>query len=877
MSRVEANEAQLRAIEAPGSVVVTAGAGTGKTMMLALRYLEHLKRGLRPTQVVAVTFTRKAAQELRHRVRRVVSEALESDPSWGDADLLAEIEAAPIGTIHSLAQGICRRYPEEAEVTPGFRVIDPSELDVWQNEALDEVLAELDHGIFEGIGYDHVRELLRAIVEDPYRSSRALEVDPRKLRQTIDRMRQRSYHETLRNPDWDHALAQLRATAGPEFHPAEVNRRLALRCAEDIAAAGPESAPTAASWAALAGIKPSGGNQKEWSGKDLPTLKAALARLRDLARLAWDDGRGPIGYRWTPRDQLVAAAIEKLRTSFSEILTRLDRRKRERGLLTFADLETHALRALSHPRVRDHLHSNWQALLLDEAQDTNPAQARLLSKLVAAAAPITVVGDQKQSIYAFRGAEPRLFDLARRRIAQRGGLEVQLSANYRSQPELVDRVNDFFDRVLAHEAAPLEAERPPVTLPGPALEVLRLAPGGSVDRSQRASFEAAEIAQRIAALLQPGSPYQIAERAGLRPLRLDDIAILARNHTTLNTLEAYLPGLGIPVVNAGGGALLETREALDVRAMLRAILDPNDAQALTALLRSPYVAASDPEISRFARESITNRLEPGAAKKWWLRLDQATAGSGLARAAALLRELREARAAGATAVELVMLADERSALRAVLANLPNGSRRLADHDGMLELLGGVTRGRSDALKSVRDLERLFRSGSKVERPPLRVAGAVTLMTIHGSKGLEWPVVILANLAAVGQRSEPPLIVDAKLGFALNMQARGADEEPPTLYTIARKRQREGEAAELKRLLYVALTRARDLMILSDRGARKGGFRPLVDEGGAAAGVPVTEVVVDAAAFLPPPPPPLPPAPDPNDRLWRPLPSVASDG
>lgn len=862
---------QREAAEAPASVVVTAGAGTGKTHMLARRYLHHLRAGLRPLEVVAVTFTRRAAEELRSRVRDVVREALEGEdaappgtPGALDRDALAEVEAAPIGTIHALAQLVCRRFPAEAGVPPDFRVVDELDGALWAAEALDEALERLADDDVVGLPYALLRQALALALRDPTRAREALMIDPARVRAVVDTARAEAYAATVGSAGWREHLAVLAAAGGPPAHEAERSRSAALAAAARLAELGPDGDPdaTAAAWSALAALVAHRGTQRDWPVGDLAAVKAALRALRDGAREAWRDGTGPAAWVWGELDRVAAGHVERLRGTVERALAIVDERKRRARALAFPDLETHALRALDDAAVRADLHRRWRALLVDEVQDVNPTQARLLAALRAADAPLTAVGDAKQSIYGFRGADAGVLADLRAEVAAAGGRTVALGTSYRTHHELVEAVNRVFDRALGDGAGPLTARRAtPAGLPSP-VRWLRVRRAGGA--AEAAGAEAEAIAAAVLGWLRADPPVTVATATGARPLGFGDVAVLARSHAVLADLESRLPALGVPVLNAGGGDVLATREAADARALLRAVVDPTDALAVAALLRSPYVAARDVEVARFA-------ATVGDGRPWWRRLpqgDPVASPDGPSRAGGLLLALRRARAAGVRASELLELADDLTGLRAVLAHLPRGPRRVADHDGVVDLLRRLEQGPADALGVVRRLERLVAAGVAVPRPPLRAGGAVTLATVHAAKGLEWPAVVVADLAGGGGVDRDDVLLDPQVGLALRWPDGRGGRAVPAAFRWAMAAAGRRAEDEARRLAYVAFTRARELLLVSDRGGPAGGLRAALGDALEAAGAVCEEV--DAAGSPPgaPPLPPAPPPPDPDDPLWR---------
>jgi ATP-dependent helicase/nuclease subunit A len=869
---VKLNPEQEMAATAPGSVVVTAGAGTGKTAMLARRYLHHLRHGLRPLEVVAVTFTRRAAEELRARVRRTVAAALREEPTrFADPDLLAEVEGAPIGTIHALAQIICRRYPEAAEVPPDFSLVDELDAKLWGREALDEALATLPEEDLDAIGYPTLRLALETALDDPTRAKRALAVDPAEVRAHIDARRRAAFANSVGSEAWRGWLGAIGDVAGPPAHAAEQNRReLLARCAE-LQALGPDGDPLALAeaWGALAKLPVHKGAAKDWEGADLRELKGLMGFVRKSAEAHWDQGRGDAALFWGEGEEGVAAIVARLRGVLERALAIVDARKGRAKALTFADLETHALRALADPGVRAHVQRRWRALLVDEVQDVNPTQAELLAALRADDVPLTAVGDVKQSIYGFRGAEPQvLADLQAEVAREPGGKLVALSRHYRSHEQLVEAIQRVFaglgDASFAADALRLQAvRRAPAGLPE-AMQWQCIDPEPAANAPVRALAEAHAIAATLRGWVTADPPLLIEVEGGRRPLRFTDVAVLARGHTALALLEASLPTEGVPVVNVGGGDLLATQESMDMRALLRAVIDPGDALALAALLRSPYVGASDREIVTF----IASRLEGGLP--WWRQLERPPRSKAIAHLAELLFELRRQRAAGACASDLCEVADRRCDVRAILANLPQGARRVADHDGMVALLRRLEQGHADALGVVRRLEQLVAAEIEVARPPLRASGAVSLLTMHAAKGLEWPVVVVADFAAPGRSNQAAVLIDPDLGFTLRPPGRFREARPPSPYALAARRTLERELQEARRLAYVAFTRARDLLLISDRGGRNAGLRLALGEALERAGISPRPLPLERAPLAPPPLPPLPDPPDARDGLWRPL-------
>src|SRR5690606_3358475 len=369
---------QARAALAPGSVAVVAGAGTGKTKMLAHRYLHHLEEGLSPLEVVAVTFTEKAAAELRSRIRALVRAQRPHDRRS-----LVELEAAQISTIHALAARVCRDHPEEAQVAPDFTVLDDVEGVMWRAERLEEAIASLPAEVVDAVPVGLLRTVLERLLDDPLDAAPALERGPDDWRALLEREREAAWERIAADPRWREWRATLTTYRGADGDKAEDARRSALAALDALLARDP-----AAALAAAAPVDLRGGKEGAWPGGGMRAAKEAAKAVRDAVREAC--GSAPLALEWGEADELFARLLPHLRTAYEHASSHLERARRADRVLGFADMELHALRALEHEHVRAHYRERWKALLVDEFQDTNPVQARLLGRLIEGAR-VTVV------------------------------------------------------------------------------------------------------------------------------------------------------------------------------------------------------------------------------------------------------------------------------------------------------------------------------------------------------------------------------------------------------------------------------------------------------------------------------------------------------
>jgi len=789
-------EEQSRAVRSPGSVAVVAGAGTGKTHMLAERYAHHLlDDGLLPLEVVAVTFTELAADELRSRIRGRVWEAL-ADPE----EAIAELEAAQISTIHALCARICREHPEEAGITPEFGILNEVGGLAWTADKLQDALDRLPEEQFLALPYPLMQAVLEGLLSDPIAAERALEVGPEDWKELAASAREEALREFLADPVVSECRQTLSFYQGTPRDRMEEARSGALAALEELYSGGVGDALEA-----LCRISLVGGRKKMWGEGELEIVKDALRALRDRARA--EQGRGIMTLELGAADERLKKMLPVMREAFEDARAFISEAKRSSRILDFSDLEVHALKALEHEEVREYYQRRWSAFLVDEFQDTNPVQAELLELLTEDKdAALTIVGDEKQSIYGFRRADVAVFRRFRDRILAQGGSEVVLSRTFRSHAGLVGKVNAVFSTVLGGLHQDLEAYREEAPHEPPHLSAYAMEAEGKVGKAHLQRAEATLIARMVRAMLERGLPVYDPTSGELRAVRPGDIAILSRTWAPLELYGEALAAADVPAVHAGGGNLLETREAKDGYALLRILADTDDDLALIALLRSPFFAIDDRTLHELAVGR--NKDHP-----WWSLVREESSGKKLAHARTVLRDLLRRRRFERPE-ELVRQADRMSGYTAVIANLPGAPRREADWRGFCSLVRELGWGTESVFSVARSLRRLYEDGTEIPRPPLEAKDAVGLMTIHAAKGLEWPLVIVPDLARSFPSSSEPILFEPELGVAVEDLGGGEEEGESVLYRVIADRKARGREAESRRLLYVAATRARDHLILT---------------------------------------------------------------
>ena len=841
---------QQAAAYAPCSVVITAGAGTGKTHMLAERYLYYLQqRNLSPLEVVAVTFTEKAATELRSRIRALVSQRLPQR-----LDLLAELEAAQISTIHALSARICQEHWQLINIPADFQVLDSLEGQIWLQDSLQTALTNLPPEVFQTIPYSVLQQLLNKLLEDPYTATIALRQGIQDWSKLIADARTEAIKIVANDPAWQSSWSILEQHQGQAGDKLEAIRTSVLEAMADLEDA--ENIDRAV--ATIDKVNLRVGSKKNWQNDGMKTVKNALKVLRENVRRV--TSQGLLDLKLSDADEQLKQILPALTEAYQEVTDYLSRLKLQNKVLTFNDLEIYALQALTHTQVQEYYQQRWQVFLVDEFQDTNPTQAELLNTLTAKA-ELTIVGDIKQSIYGFRRADIRVFQQFRDRILQGGGKEVILSTSFRTHKALIDRFNQIFTPLLQENHQDLTAFRESTPIQGEVginydyLKILVIGDPFKPEAEEkppkpskvnRQRVEAYTLAEKIKQMLDSKTPVFDKQTQQTRPIQPQDIAILTRTWQPLEIYSEALSAVGIPVAPAGGGNLLATREAKDANILLRFLANPRDDIALVAVLRSPFFAISDRLLFQ-VRQSFNQQDRDTEDSCWWEEINKASLPE-LEHPIKVLKQLLVA-SQSQTPSRILQICDRLTGYTAVIANLAGAERRLADWRGFRQLVKDLEQGTYDLFAVVRRLKSIYDNEIAVPRPILAVTNAVSLMTIFASKGLEWGLVIVADLNKERPHDSPTVYFDAQLGVAVKSKNSWGETQKPLLYSWLEYLQDRKERAEAYRVLYVALTRARDYLWLSASEPYKGELNRL-QKGLTAANIPTFIIPYTDAKALP---------------------------
>ena len=860
VAQLSLNIEQRPAVSARGcDVVVTAGAGTGKTRTLVARYLSLLADGKPLRSVVAITFTRKAAREMRNRVRGEIQRYLgEGDPTSEERvhwqSIYAGLDAARIGTIHSLCGELLRAHPAEAGVDPHFQVLEEGQAALLRTEVLETALAWAADApeavsLFSLLdGPDGLRDALQTLLAhrlDAASAFHGTETEPLARWQRIMTVRQRARLKALiSDPVWTEAVTTLR-----ESKPTNRDDRMAIQRRGALKAIGgllesktgdlawsedsndrlpPEEKleEQLASLSTLDEVNLVGGSYKAWSGgkAEKAAVKEALRSLRGL----WRDHGYLLSLHLTPLDERLAAAIPRLQALFQFACERYQMEKENRRALDFNDLESGALTLLQHhPTIRERWQRQVEAVLVDEFQDTNERQRNLVRLLGDAPGPtrpgevprstgeLFIVGDAKQSIYGFRGADVTVFRAERERVTESGGEAHPLATSYRAHRGLVKALNDLLKPVLGQTPDPQRPWSEPFApiqpfreTPSPGIEPpyveLHLTVGsksdGALDRAARA------LTERLMRMVDAGKPAAVS---------FGDMAILCRASSSFSAYEDALDEAGLPYLTVAGRGFYDRPEVRDLLNALQAVTDPTDDLALVGLLRSPAFALSDEAVFRLVQaRDEASALNDGVDPLWDVlcRGDVelgADAKRRATRAAAMIGRLQ--RMAGRARVGDLLKAflDETNYRSALLKAGQQRAVRNVDKllgDAHASGLVGV----GSFLEYVGGLQD---SGAREGEARASAGDAVQIMSVHQAKGLEFPIVVLGDAGWSSRGRGQDVLLDSALGVLLPLRDEEGDDLP-AVYRLAQAREGDKAAAESDRLLYVAATRAREKLLVS---------------------------------------------------------------
>ncbi len=821
---------QQRAIAERGkNIVVVAGAGAGKTRVLVERYLSLLADGKALPSLVAITFTEKAAREMRDRVRRTIEErAASGDALWEQCR--RQIDAARIITIHSLCASLLRANPAEARVDPRFEVLEEPDAALMQDDAIDAVLTELAEtgggalDLLAAYEIATVRDTLRRLfqqggaVDDAFsRLAAAPDALLAAWQTQIDFAREQGLARLLTGLAWCDAVEWLHKNSASD--PDDKLEQVRVEDAGLISSMESIGALQVVREFATRPKVGSRGSAKSWD--DVKHARQMLNALRDQAR----DFHDRFDLELTDDDRRAGQLIFLWREVWRRVRAEYARQKSTVRGLDFDDLEEGARALLRDcPDVRARYRAEFACVLVDEFQDTNSAQRDIVYAL---SAPdevdrLFIVADGKQSIYGFRGADVSVFTAARAEITRCWGRDavIPLVESFRAHTRLVDAFNYLFAILFAVEGepAPYEIAYEPMVAPRPSLdrepliEIISI-PDEKQLQGVRREREAEELARRLRELIQTNLQVWDKETRSYRPARWGDVALLFRATTHFPIYEEAFKRARIPYVTFAGKGYFDRPEVRDLITLLRALDNPADDFAVATVLRSPLYALSDETLYRLRRDGKAFRAAMADPPP---DIPQAEHGRVEFARTSLGRLWK--RVGRVTILELLNDALAQTDYLATITTLSDGERRRGNVEKLLALARRTGKTRLGEFNAyLQDLTaQEVREGEAV----VEAENAVKLMSIHRAKGLEFPIVVIPDASRAPREDSDVLLLDRELGVAASIRdARGKRIEPAAYRMLKGSAVRRQDAEE-KRLLYVAATRAQDYLIFSG-GAKLG--------------------------------------------------------
>lgn len=790
---------QVEAIERrTGPLFLYANAGSGKTSVLVERFVRAVREdGVDPAAILAITYTEKAAGELKDRIRE---RFIELD----DREQARAAEGAYISTIHGFCSRVLRAHALAAGIDPDYRVLDQTESGRLSLEAFD--------GALEGL-LEHSDDSLET----------AAAYGPDRLRDMVvtayGRLRSRGESE----PD----LPEL-----PEPSPPDAEREV-LDQARIAAALELGTASGKLVEQALDRLEECGDYLRELAAGRLPSPRDRLSDFsirkgaKAIETATIEDYRAALDRFKVACDTFHAyAPYEVLRKLLRLYGAQYRELKVQRSGLDFDDLELHARDLLrADEGVRDRYRGSFSHIMVDEFQDTNPLQYSILELI--ADDNLFTVGDELQSIYGFRHADVDVFR-RRREEADKAGQAQSLAKNFRARPEILDALNNAYSQLFAGNFVALEHGRTDLEPCGDPCVELLLTDCDGWDDYEREDFGGglprAPVWRLAEARLLAYRVKELLDNSGFGP---GDVAVLLRAKSDMAVYERALEDLGIPTYVVGGQGYWAQQQVADLISYLNALANPENELALYGVLASPLVGASSDTLALI--RMAARELRRGT---WWaLREAFYEGGDG---SDGLLDRLREDDAQRLCEF-CAHFADERRLIsrlsletlidRAVnrfgydlaVLKLPSGERRMANVRKLMRLARQYEAAEGRNLRgfieyvAAQDVVQAVEGEAPLEAEDL---DAVRLMTIHSAKGLEFPVVCVADLGRRGRGDNDALQISEDGRIGLQLVSLGGAKSAAMEYEAIKQEELERQDEEERRIFYVGMTRAQEHLTLS---------------------------------------------------------------
>ncbi len=873
---------QQKALSTERHLAITANAGSGKTRVLVMRYVDLFVRyrDLTTRNVAAITFTENAASELRSKIIKEVSDRINdherTDPMQRARlrELRDSLPSAFIGTIHGFASRLLRAYPVEANIDASFSIVTGADQRMLAEDAIARVFySALEESyqqptensalhLFRLLGRNSVTNLVRALLGNRMRSAK---VQDNLLSKTdIDILAvwreefERILHIIVIAPETKEILQQVTdyLKSGKLGTDALESIQAYLSCTGFFEAAS-----------AFVNVANKFITKDGTLRANVIDSKIAPHSIVDNVQLLIDNVssiRTLLNSCPKSEEEYVTGHkeyIALLRTVFSlynQVLLEYRNAKNEYGLLDFDDLIEKFIALLSNSLLREEIGREFRFLMIDEYQDTDDGQfeiAKLLTHSFGTSNNLAIVGDPKQSIYTFRNADAAVFNQTRTAIkgqslsdlAQQESIaialslkeeqgEMTLAESFRMTRTPLAGINSLFrDLMSAHDTPYSELiQGRESTIEGrvewicpPAPKRGKESEAGNTDIEETATDQDDEsnetdlIALKIQSIVQSKDPTYFvgekekgSEKEKPRQAGYGDIAILLRSRGNLRTLERSLNEAHIPYIVAKGSGFFLQQEILDITSYLKFLAAPSNDVALAATLRSPFFAVSDKELFQIAHHESARRRATEAPWTFWQQFQSYAKSNGNVNLLRTINQLQENLAlAGRTGTALLVeKIYAETGIFASLQSVPQPEQKIANLE---KFLGQARASDQSGFSGLLDfVDRIhYLSDSEEQESQADVSGnlgAVRIMTVHAAKGLEFPIVIVPFLQKKFNFDHQHLL-DKELGLQIRLPD---NRSQPLIAELIHQRSRASTIAEEKRILYVAMTRASDHLILS---------------------------------------------------------------
>ena len=861
------NEQQSAVDSRERSLLVSAAAGSGKTKVLVERLFSYVEReGANLDDFLIITYTRAAASELRGKIAKALNERMERDPgNYHLRQQMLRVYRADIKTVDafctSLLRENCHLLGEDARghaLRPDFRVLDENEAEVLRGRMLARTLEDFyDHltsggallADTLGAGRDDsaleqlVLELHAKLQAQPY-EDKWLDAQRAFWRAVPEKIEETPYGKILLNEvgrKARHCKSLLQRAAqemcandalNQKYAPAFLDASCQLKALEGKIAQGWDAARgVTIAFPRLAAVKDSDGGEMKARMKGLwDNCKETVKEFAELFAASSDEAVEDL--------RTMAPAMLALIDLTADFSRRYNEEKRRRNAADFSDQEHEAIRLLvaengEPTELAALVSTRYREIMVDEYQDTNEVQNRIFDAISCKGENLFTVGDVKQSIYRFRLADPRIFlqhyntwpPLAA--ADEHESAKLLLSRNFRSRKEVLEATNFVFRNVLSREMGELDYGEDEMLRPGASyaessvcgaeFHLLDLPTQTGEHRVRASEAEAAFVADYIRNMLSSKFPVQDDKTRELRPVREEDIVILMRSPSTrLLDYRRALESRGIRCAADAGEDFFASMEIAVLFSFLQVIDNPRQDVPLIAVLRSPLFGFVPDELAALRSQQRTGDFydalllsEDGHSKAFL----------------AVLRSLRDG-AAHLSVRELLSEIYRKCNVLGIFGAMHRGAERKDNLLAFLELSEDFARaGRQGLFDFVRTLREQLASGEAAAMQTTHASSGVRIMSIHKSKGLEFPVVILSDLARrfSNMDFQSSVLVHPQLGLGPVCVDAQRHIQYPTIARQALERtlRREAKAEEL-RVLYVAMTRAKEKLVMVHTQANAGG-------------------------------------------------------